>query len=168
MTITESKIQFIHTWGILSAQWGINRTMAQIHALLLMEKNHLSTDEIMEKLNISRGNANMNIRDLMIWGLVQKIHISGERMEYYKAEKDIHKVAVCIAKERIKRELEPVIFSLKEIKNITNFAENEENIHFIKLLNDIDEFASMVQRIMTIFVQSDKNWFYKKALNFFK
>ena len=167
MTITASKIQFIQTWGILSSQWGINRTMAQIHALLLMEKSNLSTDEIMEKLNISRGNANMNIRDLMIWGLVQKVHIAGKRMEFYKAEKDIHKVAVAIARERIKRELEPVIISLKELKGFT-FEEDEESSHYLKLLNDIDEFATMVQKIMTIFVQSDKNWFYKKVLNYFK
>ena len=114
MTITASKIQFIQTWGILSSQWGINRTMAQIHALLLMEKSNLSTDEIMEKLNISRGNANMNICDLMIWGLVQKVHIPGERMEFYKAEKDIHKVAVGIARERKKREFKPGIIRLKK------------------------------------------------------
>ena len=72
MQLTEAKEKFVQSWGSLGSQWGINRTMAQIHALLLVSHEALSTEDIMETLQISRGNANMNIRELINWQLVQK------------------------------------------------------------------------------------------------
>jgi len=72
MKLTEAKEKFINAWGVHGASWGINRTMAQVHALLLVSPDALSAEEIMEELNISRGNANMNIRTLIEWGLVFK------------------------------------------------------------------------------------------------
>ncbi len=68
----EGKDKFLQSWGTLGTSWGINRTMAQIHALMMISPNALSADEVMEELQISRGNANMNIRALMDWGLVYK------------------------------------------------------------------------------------------------
>ena len=73
MNFVEGKQELLSTWGTLATQWGINRTMAQIHALLLISPEPLSAEEIMEELSISRGNANMNIRELMSWDLVKKI-----------------------------------------------------------------------------------------------
>ena len=104
MKLSEAKQQFISSWGAFGTQWGINRTMAQIHALLLVSINPLTQDDMMEELSISRGNVNMNIRDLIGWGLVDRVIISGERKEYFTAEKDIWKVATQIIKERKKRE----------------------------------------------------------------
>src|SRR5688500_17675263 len=105
MKLAEAKSQFIQAWGTLGSKWGINRTMAQLHALLIVSPDPLSAEELMEALNISRGNANMNIRDLMDWGLVEKIHKPGDRKEYFSAEKDIWKVTKQVARERKKREL---------------------------------------------------------------
>src|SRR5690349_15247451 len=99
MELKEAKEKFIHAWGTLATNWGINKTMAQVHALLLVSPEPLNAEEIMAELNISRGNANMNLRDLMDWGIVSKIHKSGERREYFWAEKDIWEVAKQIAKE---------------------------------------------------------------------
>ncbi len=79
MKFPEAKKQFIQTWGTLGSEWGINRSMAQVHALLLIAPKPLSADEIMEELSISRGNANMNLRDLMNWTLVSKQLVPGER-----------------------------------------------------------------------------------------
>ena len=89
MDLQEGKEKFIQSWGALGSNWGINRTMAQIHALLLISPEALSADEIMKELQISRGNANMNIRALIDWGLVYKELKTGERKEYFVAEKDI-------------------------------------------------------------------------------
>ena len=89
MKLTEGKEKFIQAWGTLGSSWGINRTMAQVHALLLIAPESLCAEDIMEELNISRGNANMNIRALMDWGLVSKELKSGERKEFFSAEKDI-------------------------------------------------------------------------------
>ena len=88
MEFSEGKQKFIQTWGTLGSSWGISRTMAQVHALLLISPEALTTEEVMEDLKVSRGNANMNLRDLMDWGLISKVLVAGERKEYFVAEKD--------------------------------------------------------------------------------
>ena len=103
MKLTEAKQQFISSWGAFGTHWGINRTMAQIHALLLVTPDPLTQDDIMDQLNISRGNTNMNIRELINWGLVDRVLVAGERKESFSAEKDIWKVVKQIVKERKKR-----------------------------------------------------------------
>src|SRR5690606_22661144 len=115
MKLDEAKSQFIQAWGTLGSKWGISRTMAQIHALMMVAPDPLTTEDIMEELNISRGNANMNLRDLMDWGLIEKMHKPGERKEYFKAEKDIWKITRQVARERKKRELEPILKVLDQI-----------------------------------------------------
>ena len=104
MKLAEAKSQFIQAWGTLGSKWGINRTMAQLHALLMVSPEPLSTEDMMAELNISRGNVNMNIRDLMDWGLVEKTFKQGDRKEYFWAEKDVWKITKQVAKERKKRE----------------------------------------------------------------
>src|SRR5207302_5319310 len=99
-------------------QWGINRTMAQIHALLLVSADPLSQDDIMVQLNISRGNTNMNIRELIDWALVERVIIPGERKEFFIAEKDIWKVAKQIIIQRKKRELDPMIKVLAQLSEV--------------------------------------------------
>src|SRR5476649_1278196 len=118
MELAEAKQKFIEAWGKLGSEWGINRTMAQIHALLLISPGALTTEEIMEALNISRGNANMTLRDLMGWGLIEKQHRAGERKEYFFADKDTWNIARQVAKERRKRELDPVLKILDELSKV--------------------------------------------------
>ena len=93
MELAEGKQKFIEAWGKLGSEWGINRTMAQVHALLLVTPDALTTEEIMEQLSISRGNANMTLRDLMGWGLVEKQLKAGERKEYFFADKNTWNIA---------------------------------------------------------------------------
>jgi DNA-binding transcriptional regulator GbsR (MarR family) len=100
--------QFVLLWGEMATYWGINRTMAQIHALLYAVERPLDTDEIMERLQISRGNANMNLRSLVDWDLVRKTHQLGSRKDFYVAEKDIWKISTTIIQERQRREIAPV------------------------------------------------------------
>lgn len=104
----EALERFILFWGEMASRWGINRTMAQIHALLYASENAMDTDEIMSHLQISRGNANMNLRSLINWELVRKVHQSGSRKDFYTAEKDVWKITTRVVKEREKRELQPV------------------------------------------------------------
>ncbi len=77
MKLAEAKQQFVASWGAFGTQWGINRTMAQIHALLLISPDPLSADDIMDQLSISRGNANMNIRELIDWALGEQGNSAG-------------------------------------------------------------------------------------------
>ena len=111
----ESKEAFISQWGALGSAWGINRTMAQIHALLLVSSRPLSTDDIMESLDISRGNAHMNLKTLIDWSLVSKVIVKGERKEYFDCEKDIWKMFCIITRVRIRREIEPAIDVLNHL-----------------------------------------------------
>lgn len=157
MELKEAKDKFIHTWGTLATQWGINRTMAQIHALLLLSPKAMNADEIMENLQISRGNVNMNLRDLMDWGLIFKQLIPGERKEYFVAEKDIWKVAKQIAKERRRREITPVIEAMNEISESIqpDSAEKEE---FLKIVNDISKVTVFADTTLTSLLKADENW----------
>lgn len=104
---------FVLLWGEMASSWGINRTMAQIHALLYISDEPLDTDEIMARLAISRGNANMNLRTLMNWDLIRKVHQMGSRKDFYTSEKDVWKMAALIIQERMKREIRPVRVSLE-------------------------------------------------------
>ena len=100
--LAESKERFVQSWGEMASRWGINKTMARIHAHLMASEAALSTDEIMETLAISRGNANMNLRSLVDWGLVRRVSVGSERKEYFQSEKDVWNMCCRIARERKK------------------------------------------------------------------
>ncbi len=100
--------EFVLLWGEMASSWGINRTMAQIHALLYASEAPLDTDEIMDRLQISRGNANMNLRALVEWNLVRKMHQLGSRKDFFVAEKDVWTITTTIIEARQKREIQPV------------------------------------------------------------
>lgn len=116
MKLEQAKLQFIQTWGNFGSQWGINRSMAQVHAILLVSDHSLCTEDVMASLGISRGNANMNLRELMNWNLIYKESVIGDRREFFRAEKDMWEVAKRIVKERKRRELEPLQHHLAELK----------------------------------------------------
>lgn len=167
MQLSEAKEKYIQTWGTFATNWGINRTMAQVHALLLASGKPLSTDEVMEQLEISRGNANMNLRALMDWGIVRKEFIKGDRKEYFVAEKDVWYLFKQITKERRKREIEPVISFLEELKNIED-SDSEEAKEFIKLMDDFSSVTGKINNIMDLAIKSDDHWLVGKITNLLK
>lgn len=157
MKLDEAKEKLIQAWGSLGTQWGINRTMGSIHALLLVSPESMTTEEIMEQLNISRGNANMNIRALIDWGLVLRENKSGERKEYFYARKDIWEITTRIARERRKRELEPVIQLLQEVKDVEGSTKDAEE--FKRMARDLEQFTLRLDKMMQKVEQSNENWF---------
>lgn len=167
MQLSEAKEKYIQTWGTFATNWGINRTMAQVHALLLASGKPLSTDEVMEQLEISRGNANMNLRALIDWGIVKKEFIKGDRKEYFIAEKDVWYLFKQITKERRKREIEPVISFLEELKNIDD-KDFEEAKEFIRLMNDFSSVTGKINNIMDLAIKSDDHWLVGKITNLLK
>ncbi|WP_300685975.1 transcriptional regulator [Chryseobacterium sp.] len=167
MQLSEAKEKYIQTWGTFATNWGINRTMAQVHALLLASGKPLSTDEVMEQLEISRGNANMNLRALIDWGIVRKEFIKGDRKEYFVAEKDVWYLFKQITKERRKREIEPVISFLEDLKNIED-NDSEEAKEFIKLMNDFSSVTGKINNIMDLAIKSDDHWLVGKITNLLK
>jgi DNA-binding transcriptional regulator GbsR (MarR family) len=162
MILTEHQQKFIHTWGTMGSNWGINKTMAQIHALLMISEKPMTTEEMMDVLQISRGNTNMNVRALVEWGLATKEMVSGDRRDFYGAKKDIWVIARQIAQQRRKRELEPVIEALLEIKKET--PTDSDHKELLARVNDIEDFSLKVDKMLEKFVKSDENWFYKVLL----
>lgn len=108
----EARQRFIESWGEMASNWGINRTMARIHALLMVSEKPLSMEDIMKELAISRGNVNMNIRMLVDWGLARKVTVKGERREFFQSEQDTWQMCCRIARQRKRRELEPLLATL--------------------------------------------------------
>lgn len=160
MELDEAKHKFIQAWGTLGSNWGINRTMAQVHALLLISPEPLCADDIMEMLKISRGNANMNIRALIDWGLVFKELRAGERREYFRSEKDMWNVVRQIITHRKKKELEPVLKVLEDVSNIENSdkEKDKEREAFLEVVKDIQLFAKKADKTLDKLVNSDANW----------
>ena len=166
MNYSEARHRMIQTWAQLSAQWGINRTMGQIHALLLVSPQPMTTDQIMTELEISRGNVSMNLRSLIEWGVVHKVHITGDRKEYYTSEKDVWKIALQIAKERKRRELDPLIQSIQQIRvtNQENASEAEaEEIN--KMTAQILDVAMQVDKVLDISIRAGGQSIVRKLIN---
>ena len=160
MEYTEAKKRFIQAWGTMGANWGINKAMAQIHALLLVATEPLSADQIMQELKMSRGNVNMNLRELMDWGIVAKHLQTGERREYFTTGKDVWALAKQISKERRRREFEPLIKVLEEVRHVT--GEDKKSVtEFRKVASDLHEFTGKLDGLLEKFGKSDQNWFYK-------
>jgi len=156
MELQEAKQQFIDTWGTLGTEWGINKSVAQVHALLLASNAPLSTDEIMERLVISRGNAHMSIRQLIEYGIVYKKHIAGDRKEYFIAEKDVLKWAMKIAIMRKKKELDPVMEILKDITQATEDDKTEDGKAFHQTVKDIQVLTDQLETIANKVFQSNR------------
>lgn len=160
MEYKEAKNKFIQTWGALGSQWGINKTMAQIHALLMVSHTEISMEDIMDELQISRGNASMNLRALMEWGIVYKAYKPGERKEYFTAEKDLDELAIKVAKERSKREIQPALKVLKEVSNMQ--ADNSlEEQHFVNQTTKLYDFVLKVDTILDKITEYKDNWLSK-------
>ena len=168
MKLSEAKSQFIQAWGTLGSKWGINRTMAQLHALLLVSPDPLSTEEMMDELNLSRGNVNMNIRGLIDWGLVEKVHRPGERREYFWAEKDIWKVTRQVAKERKKRELEPILKVLEQVSEVDGDKRDKNVKAFVDSIQGIKRIATNADRTLDTMIKAEENWFFGGILKLFK
>jgi DNA-binding transcriptional regulator GbsR (MarR family) len=135
-------------WGEMASNWGINRTMAQIHALLYAAEDPLDTDAIMDLLQISRGNANMNLHSLVNWNLVRKVHLPGSRKDYYVAEKDVWHITAQIIRERERREIGPVMQQLEECRDI--LIDNEEGSGVAGLSLQEQQFYRRIENLMEL------------------
>ncbi|MFT6638924.1 MAG: DNA-binding transcriptional regulator GbsR (MarR family) [Flavobacterium sp.] len=167
MEFKVAKNKFVQTWGALGSQWGINKTMAQIHALLMISNEAISMEDIMEELQISRGNASMNIRALMDWGIVYKEYKAGERREFFTAEKDLDELAVKISRERSKREIKPALKVLKEVSSI-EANKTEEEKHFIDQTTKLYDFVLKADNVLDKITEYKDNWLAKLVVKIMK
>lgn len=125
--VRHTQDQFILEWERLSSSWGINRTMAQIHALLFVSNEPLDVNEIIQRLGISRGNASMNLRELMDWGIVRRFRRPGDRKDTYVSETDPWQMFIRVVRERKRREIDPTAGALREcLANLPSGDRTEE------------------------------------------
>src|ERR1043165_5921745 len=167
-TLQEARDEFVTQWGAIGNAWGINRTMAQIHALLITSPQALTTDEVMEELKISRGNAHTNLRELVGWGLVRGVVRKGERKEYFEAEKDVWKMFCIIVRERKRREIRPAINVLKDCIDRADGLKSAEAHTFTAQTKALCEFMELADGVLSKVVRSEQSTVVPWALKFLK
>ncbi len=153
----ESRALFIRRWGEMGASWGISRTMAEIHALLFISNVPLCADQLMAELQVSRGNASMNLRQLVAWGLIQRVHRRGDRKEYFEAETDVWQMFETIVRERRRREVQPIVETLQrclamidEERTSQSHSARKEAEVFRKRFVDILEFYNLMNSVFDL------------------
>lgn len=168
LRLAAARDEFITQWGAIGSSWGINRTMAQIHALLMIATQPMTTDEVMDELRISRGNANTNLRELVGWGLVRSVIRKGERKEYFEAEKDVWKMFCTIVRERKRREIRPAINVLKDCIDRAQDLKSPDAVAFTNQTRELCEFMEMADGVLSKIVRSEQSTIIPWALKFLK
>src|SRR5262244_2706145 len=137
--------RFVLHWGDMGSQWGVNRSVAQIHALLYLSERPLTAEEIAAKLGLARSNVSNSIRELMAWDLIRRIPVKGDRREHFEAETDVWEIAMRIAAIRKEREIDPAVETLRAC---VADAERDPKLHPIvrKRLNDMLAFVETLDR----------------------
>jgi DNA-binding transcriptional regulator GbsR (MarR family) len=150
--LTESRNLLVRRWGEMGGYWGISRTMAEIHALLFVSTQPLCTDDIMEQLHVSRGNASMNLRGLVDWGLVRRVHKLGDRKEYFQADTNVWSMFETITRERRRREVEPIIATIDRCRELVDHAPDDaESPEHAAHLQRLDELRSFLTTMGALF-----------------
>src|ERR1051325_11177791 len=155
---------FIRRWGEMGATWGINRTMAEIHALLYITAQPLCTDDVMERLHISRGNSSMNLRALCDWGIIRRLHKRGERREFFESLGDVWEMFSIIIAERKRREMDPVLETIRQCqqmldeKSLGKSAAKQEAVQLTRQrLAGMEEFMEVSNKIFQQFIGNAKS-----------
>src|SRR4051812_26573306 len=155
---------FIRRWGEMGQTWGINRTMAEIHALCYITAQPQCTDDVMERLNISRGNASMSLRALCDWGIIRRLHKRGERREYFESLGDVWEMFSIIAAERKRREMDPVLETIKQCQKMLDEASlgksaaKQEAVRLTRQrLAGMEEFMEVTNKIFQQFITNARS-----------
>jgi DNA-binding transcriptional regulator GbsR (MarR family) len=117
MQLSQTSQKFILHWGEMGTRWGVNRTVAQIHALLYLTGKPLPADEIADTLSVARSNVSNSIRELQAWNLIKLVHVMGDRRDHFEASTDIWELSRTVIRERKEREIMPTIDMLRELLN---------------------------------------------------
>ena len=151
--------RFILEWGRMSSSWGINRTMAQIHALLLVSGEAYTMDEIIDKLHISRGNASMNLRDLCEWAVIRRFRRPGDRKDMYQANGDILSMFARVVRERKRREIDPTVAAIRECLDLVPQSDKTENAETLRhRLTVLLELFSLIDRVYQQVFETDASF----------
>jgi DNA-binding transcriptional regulator GbsR (MarR family) len=162
----DCKDRFIETWGELGNNWGISKSMAQLHALLLLSPHPMKVEQILNKLNISAGMVSMNLRNLMDWGLIYNTNIDGDRCEYYFAEKNLNIIFKRILEHRKKRELDPILDKMQEISKCA--CKCDESKELVRITNEITDYANKADKLFEVMIKTDSHWLFNSLMKVIK
>ena len=141
MTLTDIQQKFVLHWGEMGSRWGINRTVAQIHAILFIAPDPLNADEIAETLSVARSNVSTSLRELQGWGIVQAVPMLGERKEHFTTQTDVWEMLMAVLDERKKREIDPTLTLLREcVIEAKDAGKREKHTH-----ERLSELLSLVE-----------------------
>ncbi len=144
--------QFVEHWGMMARSWGINSTMGELFALLYITGTDWTADALREWLRVSRGNVSMNLRELLAWGVVHKIHRPGERREFFRAEADVWTLFRRILGERKRRELDPTLHLLEN--TVAQVADVDGESIARQRISSLRQFFALIDtladRLMTL------------------
>ncbi len=149
--LTPAAQKFILHWGEMGTRWGINRTVAQIHALLFISPEPWPADAIAETLAIARSNASTSLRELQNWGIVRVVHVLGDRRDHFESMKDVFEMFRVIARERKRRELDPTAAVLQECIEQTSGKAADAYLH-----NRLLEMLSFFEVAETAYTQMER------------
>jgi len=142
-SLTAGQQKFILHWGELGTRWGLNRTVAQVHALLYLSPEPLPADEITTLLSVARSNVSNSLRELQGWGVVRVVHVMGDRRDHFDATHDVWEMFSIIVDERKKREIDPTLAVLRECVAETEDKETRKRIK--ELLSFFEEMTSLYE-----------------------
>lgn len=137
--LTSTERRFILHWGEMGSQWGINRTVAQIHALLYLSEDPLSADEIVDILAVARSNVSGSLKELLNWGLIRKVHVMGNRKDHFASEADVWTMFQIIVEERKRREVDPTVRLLDDLLSAEESSDGLSP-HSRRRLSELSEF----------------------------
>src|SRR5215470_2651445 len=112
--LTPVQQKFVLHWGEMGTRWGVNRTVAQVHALLFISPRPLNADDIVETLSVARSNISTSLKELQGWGIVKLVHIVGDKRDHFESLKDVWEMFRIVSDERKKREVDPTLRLLRE------------------------------------------------------
>jgi len=161
MKLTNVQQRFILHWGEMGTKWGINRSVAQIHALLYVSPKPLHAEEISEVLSIARSNVSNSLKELQGWGIVKVTHVLGDRRDHFESLKDVWDLIRVILEERKKREIDPTVAVLRELKaELENGREKDEytKARITDLLGFLDSMTTWYSQIKVLPEAALKNF----------
>ncbi len=148
--LTPAVQKFILHWGEMGTRWGVNRTVAQVHALLYSSPRPLNAEEIAKTLAVARSNVSTSLRELESWGIVKPVHLLGDRREHYTSMTDIWEMARVILDERKRREIDPTLITLRECVvelKAGGQAESVTRDRLLEMLDFLDTLTSLYEEI---------------------
>lgn len=143
MRLTPTAEKFVLHWGEMGTRWGVNRTVAQIHALLFVSEQPLAADEIAETLGVARSNVSNSLRELQGWGVVRLVHAMGDRRDHFESLKDVWEMFQIVLDERKKREIDPTLAVLRELVGESAGATGKDAYAADRLRDMLDFFETM-------------------------